>query len=97
MRFLLDVHKVSSLMLHQSLLERVVTDEKGVDVRSPATFSERYTLLVEFDSLYSMFLRWLLAKYPEADVAGLAAWERAFYALPTIQESMNGLLKSRCP
>jgi len=96
-RFLLDHHRVSSIQIHQSLVERVLRDDKhGQDLRSPATFAERYSLLVKVFSLYAMYLRWLLATYDGADVVGLATFERAFYLLPSVHEAMTGVIRDRC-
>lgn len=97
-RFLLDQHKVSSILIHQSLVARVIRDNKrGLDLRAIPTFAERYALLVRTFSQYAMFLRWLLAKHPGADVKGLSIFETAFYLLQPVRDAMTGVLKARCP
>ena len=98
LRFLLAQHKVSSLMIHVSLPGKVARDDgHGHDLRAVATYMERYTMLIKAVNLYGMFLRQRLMYYAQSDVAGLAAWERAFYQLPTIKEAESGALAGRCP
>ena len=98
LRFLLAQHKVSSLMIHVSLPGKVARDDgHGHDLRAVATYMERYTMLVRALNLYGMFLRQRLMLYKGSDVAGLAAWERGFYQLPTIKMAETGSLSTRCP
>lgn len=98
LRFLLAQHKVSSLMIHVSLPGKVARDDgHGHDLRAVATYMERYTMLVKAVNLYGMFLRQRLMFYRNSDVAGLAAWERGFYQLPTIKAAESGSLATRCP
>lgn len=97
-RFLLDQHKVASILIHQSLVSRVLLDNQhGQDIRGAATYADRYALLVKAFSLYGIFLRMVLATYPGADVRGLAIWETAFYLLDPVKDAMTGALKARCP